>query len=79
MEIKENSIPIEAMVGLNTSGENKYQGPCPPDKEHKYFFKLYALDTILNLDSNTNAVELKNAMERHVLEKAELIGKYERK
>ena len=78
MEIKENSVPTEAMVGLNTSGENKYQGPCPPDREHRYFFKLYALDTILSLNSNTSAVELKNTMEEYILEKSELIGKYKR-
>ena len=55
--ISENSIP-NGVVGKNTRGDNKYGPPCPPDREHRYFFKLYALDTILDLDSSAKKEEL---------------------
>lgn len=74
-EIQENSMP-KGIVGKNTSGTFSYSSPCPPDKEHRYFFKLYALDTILNLNPETNYENLKKAMESHILDKAELIGRY---
>ena len=40
--------------GKNTSGQNKYMGPCPPDREHRYFFKLYAIDQMLSLSPNVS-------------------------
>jgi Raf kinase inhibitor-like YbhB/YbcL family protein len=76
--IAEDSIP-NGIVGKNTDGENKYTPPCPPDREHRYFFKLYALDTVLDISPNSKAQDLMNAMEGHILEKAELIGKYNKK
>src|SRR3989344_4309890 len=47
--IAENSVPRGALHGKNTGGKNAYGGPCPPDREHRYYFKLYALDTMLDL------------------------------
>lgn len=67
------------LVGKNTRGSNTYGGPCPPDREHRYFFKLYALDVMLNLDSTATKTDVEKAMERHILARAELIGRYERK
>ncbi len=77
-EIKENSVPSGAVQGKNGSGENQYQGPCPPDTEHKYFFKLYALDTELNLQEGSTKSDVEKAMKNHILEKTELVGRYER-
>ena len=47
-QFSEHATP-PGVQGKNTGGQNKYQGPCPPDREHRYFFKLYALDTMLDL------------------------------
>lgn len=69
---------IFAVQGLNTSGGACYQGPCPPDKKHRYFFYLYALDTILPEEENVMKEQLLEAMEGHVLETAELMGTYEK-
>ncbi len=56
-----------------------YGGPCPPIGKHRYFFKLYALDTLLNLAGGKTKKEIKKAMKGHVLEKVELIGLYRKK
>ncbi len=67
------------LLGKNTGGKNGYGGPCPPDREHRYFFKLYALDTTLALSEGAKKAEVEKAMEKHILAKAELVGRYERK
>lgn len=77
--IAENSVPAGAMVGQGGSGKNEYVGPCPPDREHRYFFKLYALDTRLDLPATTGKAELEQAMQGHIIGQAELIGVYDRK
>jgi Raf kinase inhibitor-like YbhB/YbcL family protein len=64
--------------GLNGMGQQGYMGPCPPDREHRYFFKLYALDSKLTSAKIANKKDLEAAMEGHIIERAELIGKYER-
>ncbi len=66
------------VLGKNTSGKNAYGGPCPPDREHRYFFKLYALDTILTLSEGVTKKQVEEAMEGHIIAKAELVGRYER-
>ncbi|PIZ98050.1 MAG: YbhB/YbcL family Raf kinase inhibitor-like protein [Candidatus Levybacteria bacterium CG_4_10_14_0_2_um_filter_35_8] len=76
--ISENSIPKSAIQGINSSGTNKYIGPCPPSGTHRYFFKLYALDKLLVLSSGCGKKAVEAAMEGHILEKAELMGLYER-
>ena len=78
-EIQENSIPEGAVVGEGTRGVNAYTPPCPPDREHRYFFKLYALDAVLALDENSSKKDVLNAMQGHILAEAELMGKYKRK
>jgi len=64
--------------GKNSWKKTGYGGPCPPDREHRYFFKLYALDTTLDLAEGSTKDEIEKAMEGHIVEKTELIGLYER-
>jgi Raf kinase inhibitor-like YbhB/YbcL family protein len=64
--------------GKNTAGKNQYTGPCPPNGEHRYFFKLYALDKTLGLPPGATKKEVEKAMEGHILAKAELMGRYEK-
>jgi len=71
-------LPAGTREGVNDWHRTGYGGPCPPIGRHRYFFKLYALDTVLpNLGTPTKA-ELEKAMRGHVLEAAELIGTYHR-
>lgn len=77
-EIKEGTAPEGATQGTNDFGKTGYGGPCPPSGEHRYFFKLYALDVTFSLGSSAKKDELEKAMEGHILEQAELIGTYSR-
>ena len=63
--------------GMTDFRETGYNGPNPPDGEHEYVFKLYALDEMLGLEEGKNKEEIEEAMEGHVIEKAELKGLYE--
>ncbi|MEK7107353.1 MAG: YbhB/YbcL family Raf kinase inhibitor-like protein, partial [Patescibacteria group bacterium] len=69
-------------AGANGAGKNAYTEPCPPPqyepKEHRYVFTLYALDTTLALKDGAAKQEVLKAMEGHVIEQAELIGRYSR-
>ncbi len=76
--LKENSRP-PGTQGQGTKGIARYQGPCPPDREHRYFFKLYALDCLLKLEPEATKEQVELSMEGHVIAKAELIGLYCRK
>jgi hypothetical protein len=74
-EVLENG----ACQGRNDFNRIGYGGPCPPPgKVHRYFFKLYALDTALNLKAGTSRQELERAMKGHVLSHAEWMGMYRR-
>jgi Raf kinase inhibitor-like YbhB/YbcL family protein len=64
--------------GVGSGGHMNYEGPCPCDREHRYFFKLYALDKKLDLPVECSKYEVLHAMEGHLLAYAELVGKYER-
>ncbi len=75
-EIKENSAP--GTEGKNSWGRSNYGGPCPPSGTHRYFFKLYALDSTLALPEGATKAELEAAMKGHILEQAELIGLYKK-
>lgn len=78
-EISESRPRIVGREGETSFERNGYGGPCPPaGRPHRYFFKLYALDTVLDLDSNANVNELREAMNGHVIDKAELMGVYQR-
>jgi len=76
-KIAEGKNPLGKM-GKNTRGNNSYGGPCPPDREHRYFFKLYALDTELDLPEGSTKAEVEKAMKNHILAEAKLMGRYER-
>ena len=75
-KIEENSAP--GKQGINDSGRIGYDGPCPPFGTHRYMFKLYALDTNLNLAEGIAKTDLEKAMLGHILAKAELIGLYKK-
>jgi Raf kinase inhibitor-like YbhB/YbcL family protein len=74
-EIKEGG-PVPGTQGINSGGENGYFGPCPPSGIHRYIFKLYALDNTLNLDSYSESSAVKQAMNGHIIEQAQIIGLY---
>lgn len=67
-----------ARQGLNSSKKIGYDGPCPPSGTHRYFFKLYALDTRLELRAGITKTELAKAMKGHVLAETQLMGTYRR-
>lgn len=75
-DIKEDSVPVMATQGRNDFGEVEYDGPKPPSGEHRYFFKAYALDTVLPLARGAKRPDLEREMSKHVLESATLMGKY---
>jgi hypothetical protein len=77
-EIQENSVPKGAIEGITSSGETGYRPPCPPSGAHRYTFKLYALDTTLDLDSSAKVQDIESAMKDRILESSELIGIYSR-
>jgi Raf kinase inhibitor-like YbhB/YbcL family protein len=77
-EIKENSVPEGAVQGMNDFKKHPYGGPCPPRRAHKYVFKIYALDTLLNLNPNLTKKDLEKAMEGHIISRAQLTGLYNR-
>lgn len=77
--VAQAALPEGTREGLNDWKRSGYGGPCPPIGRHRYFHKLYALDTVLaDLGTPTKA-ELEKAMQGHVLAEAELIGTYEKK
>lgn len=77
-EIKENSVPPGAEQGVTDFKRNDYGGPCPPSGTHRYFFKLYALDSLLALPVRSDKAALEKTMQRHVVDKAEIVGLYRR-
>jgi Raf kinase inhibitor-like YbhB/YbcL family protein len=78
-EIKENSVPEGAIRGMNDFKKNHYGGPCPPRRAHKYVFKIYALDTRLDLSPNSTKTDLEKAMKGHILAQAQWMGTYKKK
>lgn len=65
-----------SVQGVTSARSVGYHGPCPPSGTHRYFFKLYALDTILDLSSKADKKALLAAMEGHILAQAELMGTF---
>lgn len=69
--------------GTNTAGSADYTGPCPPPEhepsEHRYFFKLYALNSLLSLSAGATKEEVLSALAPHIIEETELVGRYSRK
>jgi hypothetical protein len=75
--IKENTVP--GTEGLNDFRKHSYGGPCPPSGTHRYFFKVYALDTMLELSPNSKKRDVEKAMIGHMLSKGEIVGLYRRR
>ncbi|MGV3505480.1 MAG: YbhB/YbcL family Raf kinase inhibitor-like protein [Adhaeribacter sp.] len=74
--IHEKSVAGEQ--GVNDFQTRNYRGPCPPSGTHRYFFKVYVLDTILKLPGNTTKAGLEKAMSGHIIAFGELVGLYKR-
>jgi Raf kinase inhibitor-like YbhB/YbcL family protein len=74
--IDEDSVP--GTQGVNNFGRGDYGGPCPPSGTHRYFFRIYALDTELALGEGVDKEALEKAMQGHIVDTAELIGLYEK-
>ena len=77
-EIAAGSVPAEAVQGLNDFHRNNYGGPCPPSGTHRYFFRCFALDAVLELPASSNRKALDQAMRGHVVAEAGLMGRYAR-
>ncbi len=76
--IEEDSVPKGAIEGKNNAKMLRYHRPAPPYEIHRYFFKVFALDSMLSLHEGATKKEVLDAMEGHVIDKAELIGVYGR-
>jgi Raf kinase inhibitor-like YbhB/YbcL family protein len=77
--VKPNALPAATHEGLNDWKRTGYGGPCPPIGRHRYFHKLYALDTVLPDLGRPTKTQLEKSMQGHVLAQAELVGTYEKK
>ena len=75
-EFEEDLICSHAIEGTTDFGEVGYGGPAPPDKRHTYVFKLYALDTRLDLPDKSTKADVEKAMEGHIIEQTQLTGTY---
>jgi len=73
------ALPTGTLLGLNDWKRTGYGGPCPPTGRHRYFFKLYALDSVLPDLHRPSKAQLERAMQGHVLARAELIGTYQKR
>ena len=76
LSILEDTAPIRAVQGVNDFGNNNYGGPCPPSGNHRYMFKLYALDAFLEIPETSEKQDVETAMEGHIIEKQVLQGNY---
>ena len=72
------SLPAGTREGLNDWGRQGYGGPCPPIGRHRYYFKLYALDTVLGDLQSPTKEQVEQALKGHILAKAQLVGLYQR-
>lgn len=75
-ESKEGKPPKDALEGINDFGDIGYGGPCPPSGTHRYFFKLYSLNRLLDLDQGATKQEVEKAIQNHILKETQLMGTY---
>jgi Raf kinase inhibitor-like YbhB/YbcL family protein len=78
-KIEENSFPKKGIQGENGAKLKKYIGPCPPSGTHRYFFTLYALNTLLRNEPTFNKEQLEKEIQGKIIERAELVGLYSRR
>lgn len=76
--INAQKLPQEVKSGITDFGRTGWGGPCPPSRTHRYFFKLYAIDKTLDLPIGATKSQLEKEIKDHIIEKAELIGLYQR-
>ena len=76
--IAEDSVPRGATSGRNDFGDTRYRGPSPPSGTHRYFFRLLALDSTLDLPTGADRAALDRAVKNHVVAEAVLAGRYSR-
>lgn len=77
-EIPKGAEP-SGVAGKNSWGRTGYGGPCPPSGTHRYFFKLYALNSKLDLPEGSTKKDLEKAIEGHIIEQTQLMGTYKRR
>jgi Raf kinase inhibitor-like YbhB/YbcL family protein len=78
-EILENSLPINAIEGTTTWGKVGYRGPCPSSGTHRYFFKLLALDTLVDLPPSATTAQFIEIIKNHLLSQTEIFARYSKK
>jgi len=78
-DFAEGSAPSGAMQGKNDFGESGYGGPQPPSGTHRYYFKIFALDRMLDLKPGAKRKEVDAAMKGHVIAQGQLMGRYSKK
>jgi hypothetical protein len=81
--LMENSTPAknvsdEVLMGTNDFGRIGYGGPCPPSGTHRYYFRIYGLNSAVHLDSGATKSEVVKKMEGHIIARGEFMGKYQR-
>jgi Raf kinase inhibitor-like YbhB/YbcL family protein len=77
-ELSPGKIPPQASEGVNDFDRAGYGGPCPPSGVHRYYFNIFALDTVLNLAKGSRRKELDRAMKGHIIGYGSLMGRYQR-
>lgn len=77
-DISSAGLPAGTLEGINDWKRPGYGGPCPPIGRHRYFHKLYALDTVLSDMNHPTKAQLMTAMEKHVIAQSELVGTYQK-
>lgn len=75
-KIMPNSVPTNSKLGITSFEREGYRGPCPPSGLHRYFFKLYALNQTLELNSGAKVTDLEQMMNGHIISSTELVGIY---
>lgn len=76
LQIVDGEVPLSGQQGLNDRGETCYTGPKPPSGSHRYYFKLFALDTMIENGNKVDREALYNAMDGHIVEQAEIMGTF---
>lgn len=75
-ELASGDLPVNIKEGINSFQVVGYQGPCPPSGTHRYIWRLYALRSVLSLDTKTTREDLESAMNTYVITQTELMGRY---
>lgn len=75
-EIEEGMNPDNSSRGINSAGDMSYYGPCPPSGTHHYHFKIFALDTVLDLETGSDRTALEESIKNHTIDQTELVGLY---